>query len=158
MIKVTLILGAILVLCSAAVIKTVDNSNIVEGCVSETEIWGSEDGTKFYFCIGDNQALEQTCEPGTFFVKNATVSGCVPVGEVADNCIYHVKVEPCEGENVVMPQVHPEPTKYYLCLNEGAEPLALTCPQNKAFLKQDGYLGCFEWKKWRSVRGCALEQ
>ncbi|XP_023290974.2 uncharacterized protein LOC111674563 [Lucilia cuprina] len=154
MIKVTLLLGAILVLCTAAVIKTAEERNLVEGCESEDELWGSEDGTKFYFCIGDNMAIEQSCEPDTFFVKNATVSGCVPLDEVADSCVYHVEPEPCEGINLLQPQPHTDPTMFYLCTESGADPVALPCPDNNAFAKQDGYLGCFDWAMWRKIRGC----
>lgn len=151
-------LGAILVLCTAAVIKTSEKHNLVEGCKSETELWGSADGTKFYFCIGDNMAIEQSCDPDTFFVKNATVSGCVPLDEVADNCIYHIEPQPCEGINIMQPQPHPDPSKYYMCPSAGAVLVVLPCPNDKAFVKQNGYLGCFEWTMWRTIRGCGLTE
>lgn len=146
-------MGSLLVLSTAAVLK-VHERNLIEGCLSETELWGSADGTKFYFCLGGDVALEQSCDSGTFFVKNATVSGCVPIDLVSDNCIYHTEPPSCTGESVTQPQPHQDPTKFYLCPATGAEPLVLTCLDNKAFVNQDGYLGCFEWSQWRGIRGC----
>lgn len=142
-----------MVLCSAAVIQTSD-SGVIEGCESETQLWGSPDGTKFRFCIGDDIALELPCDPNTFFVKNATVCGCIPLDQVADDCVYHVSAPTCEGQNLKQPQPHQDPTKYWLCPSSGAKPVELSCPANKAFVNQNGYLGCFEWTQWRSIRGC----
>ncbi|XP_061396473.1 uncharacterized protein LOC133332108 [Musca vetustissima] len=158
MIKVTLLLGSLLVLTAAAAVVKINERNVVQGCKSENELWGSDDGTKFYFCLGDNMALEQDCDPGTFFVKNATVSGCVPVDLVDDKCIYHTEPPSCIGESVTQPQPHEDPTKFYLCPASGAEPLVLSCTDNKAFVSQDGYLGCFDWTQWRQIRGCVNDE
>lgn len=148
-------MGAIFVLCSAAVINVKDErGNLVKGCKSESELWGSADGTKFYFCIGDDMAIEQSCDPGTFFVKNATVSGCVPLDEVDDNCVYHVEAPVCEGEALKRPRPHEDPTLFYLCTAEGAEPAVLSCFDEQAFVDQNGYLGCFDWSIWRKIREC----
>ncbi|XP_037954543.1 uncharacterized protein LOC119685514 [Teleopsis dalmanni] len=154
MIKDTVIVAGLLALCAAAVIY-VDAQAQVEGCLYENELWGSEDGTKFYFCLpGTNTAIEQSCAPNTFFVKNDTVSGCIPATSMDPNCVNLEPVGSCVGDNLNQPQPSSDPTKYYLCTSENATPLQLQCPDNKAFVKQDGYLGCFEWSTWRDIRDC----
>ncbi|XP_075149022.1 uncharacterized protein LOC142222657 [Haematobia irritans] len=156
MVKDSLLFASILVLAAAVVIH-IHAQSIIEGCVSETELWGSVDGTKFYFCLGDNMALEQSCDPGTFFVKNTTVAGCVPVADVDDKCIYHDGPPTCTGESLYQPQPHEMPNNFYLCTMNGAEPQVMKCPDEKAFVNQNGYLGCFDWSNWREIRGCVNE-
>ena len=153
MVKAALLLAALLTLSPALVLSF----NQVEGCRYKDGMWGSEDGTKFYFCLpGTDTAIEQSCRKNTFFVNNAKVTGCIPLKMVDPNCVYQSDVEPqpCKGVNLIQPQPSSVPTNYYVCVAEGATPVKLTCPAGKAFVKQDGYLGCFEWKQWRKIRNC----
>lgn len=119
-------------------------------------MWGSQDGTKFYFCLpGTDMAIEQNCPVNTFFVKNATVCGCLPLDRVDSNCIYLDSTEPvCTGNALRQPQASSDPTKYYFCPGEGATPITMSCAEGKAFVEQDGYLGCLDWSLWRDVRDC----
>ncbi|XP_013108336.1 uncharacterized protein LOC106087739 [Stomoxys calcitrans] len=149
---------AIIAVVAATVLLQVQAQNLVQGCKYENELWPSDDGTKFYLCVGDDLALEQSCEPNTFFVKNSTVAGCVPLSEVDGNCIYHVGPPTCTGISLSQPQPHELPTNFYLCPVSGGEPLVMTCPDQKAFVNQDGYLGCFTWPSWREIRGCTNDE
>lgn len=152
--SVTLYVGAILVLTNAAVLRTTEDPNIKEGCLSETELWGSPDGKKFYFCLGNNKSYEDNCPPDTFFVNNATISGCIPFDLVADNCISHSVAPPCNGTSLHQPQPHIDPSKFYYCIAKGVEAQVGNCPNGKAFINENGWLGCLEWTLWRKQRGC----
>ncbi|XP_036325343.1 uncharacterized protein LOC118738513 [Rhagoletis pomonella] len=151
------ILMCLLALTTAAIVP-LDDSDADESvaCKYTDEVWGAEDGTKFYFCLPDNNtAILQSCPDNTFFVRNATVTGCIPNSLMDPNCVTDVEVGACSGEDLKQPQpCSSNPNKFYLCTSEGAEPVLLNCPDGKAFVKQDGYLGCFDWSRWRELRQC----
>ncbi|XP_011195451.2 uncharacterized protein LOC105220700 [Zeugodacus cucurbitae] len=149
--KVGILLTCLFGLTIAAITTTGDEV----ACKYQDELWGAEDGTTFYFCEKDtNSAVLQTCPEETFFVRNATLTGCIPNALMDPNCVSTIEVGPCSGINLKQPQSSSEPTKFYLCTSEGATPLLLDCPEGKAFVKQDGYLGCFDWTEWRAIRNC----
>ncbi|KAH8381822.1 hypothetical protein KR009_000447 [Drosophila setifemur] len=123
-----------------------------EVCQSEDELWGGEDIHRFYFCL-DGQVMSDECDPGTYFVDNSTVSGCVPSDMMNPTCVnLDVKVPDCTGANKMQPQAADEVTNFYLCTSEG--PKELSCEDGHAFVDSDGYLGCFNWTQWRNLRNC----
>ncbi|XP_067630595.1 uncharacterized protein [Eurosta solidaginis] len=154
--KVALLLSCLVVIATAAIIplngSSAANTTI---CKYQDQLWGSEDGTRFYFCLTiNNTAIEQKCPEETFFVRNATLTGCVPNDMMNPNCVNNVVVGDCTGLNLQQPQPSTDPDKFYLCPSEGATPLLLSCAAGKGFIKQDGYLGCFNWTQWRVLRQC----
>ncbi|XP_053952128.1 uncharacterized protein LOC128859283 [Anastrepha ludens] len=155
--KVALALLACLFCLTTAAIIPLNDAEVeaTTDCLYEDELWGTEDGTKFYYCLPDNSsAIIQSCPANTFFVRNETVTGCIPLSLMSSNCVYNATVGSCTGENLKQPQPNLAPNKFYLCTSEGATPLALSCADGKAFVKQDGYLGCFDWSVWRQLRQC----
>ncbi|XP_014098371.3 uncharacterized protein [Bactrocera oleae] len=146
---------AILLACLFGITMTVITAVDEGDCLYQDELWGTVDGTKFYFCDKDtNTSIIQDCPDETFFVRNETLTGCIPVALMDPNCIYNIEVGNCTGINVQQPQASSDPTKFYLCTSEGATPLLLPCADGKAFVKQNGYLGCFDWTEWRALRNC----
>ncbi|XP_034661288.1 uncharacterized protein LOC117896867 [Drosophila subobscura] len=121
-------------------------------CKYEDELWGGEDIRKFYFCI-DGQVIEDWCDKDCYFVNNATFSGCLQANLLNPQCVNLDAAEPdCKGLSAWQPQPSASPNNFYLCTSEGAK--ELSCEQDKAFVNQDGYLGCFTWTTWRMLRNC----
>ncbi|EDW16581.2 uncharacterized protein Dmoj_GI10606 [Drosophila mojavensis] len=144
--------------CAASLyLDEVSTTTVPATCLFEDEMWGDEDIRKFYFCF-DNVPILSECEEGYYFVKNATDSGCLPAKLMNPACVnLDVTVGPCTGNNLLQPQVSEVLTNFWLCREEGAAPVELTCPEDQVFIKQDGYLGCFDWQTYRSVRGCPAQ-
>ncbi|EDV90630.1 GH14073 [Drosophila grimshawi] len=123
-------------------------------CLYQSMTWAAEDLRKYYWCLNDKPRLS-TCKEDYYYVNNATVSGCIPAAKMNPACVnLDIAVGPCEGINLKQPQASYILTNFWLCTEAGAEPVELTCVEDKAFIKQDGYLGCFDWATWRSLRSC----
>ncbi|XP_022212613.2 uncharacterized protein LOC111067671 [Drosophila obscura] len=138
-------LGVLAVCWSASVVEQ-------QACQSQDELWGGEDIRKFYFCIND-QVIEDECDTGYYFVNNATYSGCLPAKLLNPQCVNLDAVEPdCKGLSAEQPQPCDTLTNFYLCTADGVT--KMSCADNKAFVNQDGYLGCFPWAEWRLLRNC----
>ncbi|XP_030371645.1 uncharacterized protein LOC115625631 [Scaptodrosophila lebanonensis] len=129
----------------------------VAGCLSENEAWADPDINQFNFCYnGEKQSL--SCDKNTYFVNNGTVAGCIPADEMSPNCVNEdITVGPCEGANLYQPQPSKTIGNFWLCVEEGADPIELSCESGKAFVEKDGYMGCFEWDEWRTIRDCVTE-
>ncbi|XP_017052394.1 uncharacterized protein LOC108095730 [Drosophila ficusphila] len=150
MLKALVIFFGLLALCNAA--SSGYASNVTTVCQSQDELWGSEDLRKFYFCL-DNEVIADECDPGTYFVNNATICGCLPSSMMKPSCVnLDATVPDCTGNSKLQPHAASDVASFYLCTNDG--PLQLSCPDGKAFVDQDGYLGCFEWTQWRQLRDC----
>ncbi|CAD6994207.1 uncharacterized protein LOC101460500 [Ceratitis capitata] len=150
MIKVAILLACLVGLTVAQ--TTLSDESV---CKYEDELWGADDGLKFYFCDSETKTpVLQDCPDSTFFVRNETLTGCIPFSLMDPNCVYTVAVGSCTGNNLKQPQPSSDPSKFYLCTAEGATPLLLPCTSGKAFVKQNGYLGCFDWADWRKLRNC----
>ncbi|XP_017079644.1 uncharacterized protein LOC108113562 [Drosophila eugracilis] len=150
MLKALLIFFGLLALTSAASVGTA--SNVTEVCQSEDELWGGEDIRKFYFCLND-KVIADECDSGYYFVNNATICGCLPAAQMNPSCVNLDAAKPdCTGISKTQPQPSADVASFYLCANDTATELA--CPDGKAFVNQDGYLGCFVWTQWRSLRNC----
>ncbi|XP_034486955.1 uncharacterized protein LOC117791342 [Drosophila innubila] len=123
-------------------------------CLYPTRAWGVPDLREFAFCK-DGVAQVTQCNEDEYYVSNDLVSGCLPADKMDPQCVnLDITVGPCTGKNLLQPQPSETLTNFWFCEKEGAEPVECTCEQNKAFLKQGGYLGCFEWPEWRKLRGC----
>ncbi|EDW27990.1 GL27267 [Drosophila persimilis] len=143
-------LGLLGVCWSASLVGTTGDQ---EACLYEDEIWGGEDIRKFYFCIS-GEVYEDTCDTDYYFVRNATYSGCLPAALMNPQCVNLDAVEPdCEGISAEQPQPTDLLNQYYLCTDDGVK--QLSCGEDKAFINQDGYLGCFPWTQWRTLRNCS---
>uniref|UniRef100_A0A6P4EQZ9 Uncharacterized protein LOC108043301 n=2 Tax=Drosophila rhopaloa TaxID=1041015 RepID=A0A6P4EQZ9_DRORH len=150
MLKALVIFFGLLALSHAASVGTA--SNATEVCQSEDELWGGEDIRKFYFCL-DGKVITDECDSGSYFVNNATVCGCLTSDLMKPSCVnMDIKVPDCTGASKMQPQACDDVASFYLCTSEGAK--ELPCPDGKAFVDQDGYLGCFDWSEWRSLRNC----
>lgn len=145
-----IIFFGILTLGYAASVGTASDAS--EVCQSQDELWGGEDIRKFYFCL-DGKVIADECDSGYYFVNNATISGCLPSDLMKPSCVnLDTKVPDCTGTSKLQPQAADDVASFYLCTSEGAT--LLPCPDGKAFVSQDGYLGCFAWSEWRSLRNC----
>ncbi|KAL7728770.1 hypothetical protein ACLKA6_004134 [Drosophila palustris] len=123
-------------------------------CVYATQAWGVPNVRQLAFCL-DGQERVTECNEDEYFVSNDKISGCVPADIISPNCVnLDVTVGPCTGSNLKQPQISESLTGFWFCEEEGAAPVELSCGTGKAFLKQDGYMGCFEWTQWRELRGC----
>ncbi|KAI8046739.1 uncharacterized protein LOC128256941 [Drosophila gunungcola] len=150
MLKALVIFFGLLALSHAASVGTA--SNATEVCQSEDEMWGGEDIRKFYFCL-DGKVITDECDDGYYYVNNATISGCLPSEMMQASCVnLDIKVPDCSEASKMRPQACDDVASFYLCTSEGAK--KLPCPEGKAFIDQDGYLGCFKWSVWRSLRNC----
>ncbi|KAH8283930.1 hypothetical protein KR054_005430, partial [Drosophila jambulina] len=128
-------------------------SDVTTVCQSEDELWGDEDIRNFYFCV-DGEVIADHCEEGYYFVNNATVSGCLPEDLMNPSCVNSVaKVPACTDGTQFQPQPASNLTNFYVCTNEGVK--ELPCASGKAFVDAGGYLGCFPWTQWRSLRNCS---
>ncbi|KAM8706237.1 hypothetical protein ACLKA7_010503 [Drosophila subpalustris] len=123
-------------------------------CVYATQAWGVPDVRQLAFCLDGQERLTE-CNEDEYFVSNDEISGCVPADIISPNCVnLDVTVGPCTGINLKQLQISESLTGFWFCEEEGAAPVELFCENGKAFLKQDGYMGCFEWTQWRKLRGC----
>ncbi|KAH8375941.1 hypothetical protein KR200_010312, partial [Drosophila serrata] len=146
-----MIFFGLLALVFAASLGTT-GSDVTTVCQSEDELWGSEDIRKFYFCL-DGDVIADQCDEGYYFVNNATVSGCLREDLMNPSCVNSVaKVPTCTDGTQYQPQRAANLTNFYVCTSEGV--LELPCAENKAFVDVGGYLGCFPWSQWRSLRNC----
>ncbi|XP_030573348.1 uncharacterized protein LOC115771674 [Drosophila novamexicana] len=131
-----------------------DTTTAPEVCLYERQPWATVNPSQYYICV-DNKPKITNCNEGYYFVKNATLSGCIPAKKMDPNCVnLDVTVGPCTGINLKQPQASQVLTNFWLCTEENAAPVELTCLDDKAFVKQEGYLGCFDWALWRALRGC----
>ncbi|KAH8294877.1 hypothetical protein KR018_003803, partial [Drosophila ironensis] len=140
-----------LVLANAASLGGSEDPTTLE-CQSEDELWGSPDLRKYYFCY-EGKTVEVPCDDGAYFVKNETVYGCVQADLMNPACVNLNAKEPdCTGVSKKQPQACDDLSKFYLCTDDGVA--TLSCDEGKAFVDQDGYLGCFAWSQWRQLRNC----
>ncbi|KAH8417775.1 hypothetical protein KR222_005749, partial [Zaprionus bogoriensis] len=123
-------------------------------CHFETQTWGIPNVNDFGFCLNGRARYTQ-CNENHYYVDNEEMSGCIPVESMDPNCVNSdVTVGACTGINLKQPQESEVLTNFWLCTAENAEPIELSCLDDKAFLNKDGYLGCFDWTWWRELRGC----
>ncbi|XP_017092716.2 uncharacterized protein [Drosophila bipectinata] len=149
-----LIFAGLLVLAYAAM-TIADDESLTSVCQSEDELWGGPDIRKYYFCL-NGAVISNDCDPGTYFVNNATVSGCLAGNLINSSCVNSDVSEPdCTGSNAYYPQPCEDPSQYYLCTDDG--PKQLTCWNSGAFVNHEGYLGCTTWSEWRKISNCTLD-
>ncbi|XP_023174610.1 uncharacterized protein LOC111601968 [Drosophila hydei] len=156
MLKVILTFVVLLALSSAASLDSDEDSTTIvpDTCLNEDELWATDNLHAYYFCW-DGVPILTECNEGYYFVRNATDSGCIPAKLMNPNCVnLDITVGPCTGINLLQPQTSQNLNNFWLCTEEGADPVELTCVDDLVFVKQDGYLGCFDWQTFRSVRGC----
>ncbi|KAH8326062.1 hypothetical protein KR067_000507, partial [Drosophila pandora] len=148
-----LIFAGLLVL--AYVAQAIADDSDTSKCQSENELWGGEDIRKYYFCL-NGAVISNTCQGGTYFVNNGTVSGCIDAASITPSCVNLDVSEPdCTGSNAYYPQPCDDPAQYYLCTNDG--PKQMTCLNDDAFVSHEGYLGCTTWSQWRKLRNCTID-
>lgn len=129
-------------------------SEVPEVCLYQSQTWGVPNVGKFNFCVDGKPKLTE-CNENSYYVRNETLNGCVPAAKMDPNCVnLDVNVGDCTGINLKQPQPSDTLTNFYLCTAENQDPVELTCLDDKAFLKEKGYLGCFDWTFWRELREC----
>lgn len=110
------------------------------------------DRTSYYYCsfLGTNETevLTLQCAPGTGFVDNNEVIGCVSWREWT--CTYKGEAQQnqcCSSANTRCSDVNP--TVYWQCENGTSQ--AKQCPNGFGFIDYNGLASCIFWDQWFNI-------
>lgn len=137
-----------LVLATASALDIGDGSTWCnEGAVGQSYP-NYYDRTEYYYCKSPGTAVLTKCAPGTGFVHNNQVMGCVDWREW--DCTYkgtQMGNQCCQSNNVRCSD--PNPSVYWQC--QGNVPVATTCPDGLGFFDYNGVASCIFWDQWFNI-------
>lgn len=106
------------------------------------------DRTEYYFCKSPGTASLTKCPPGTGFVHNNEVMGCVDWREWT--CTYKGQQQGnncCASANVRCSD--PNPTVFWQCEDNISNPIQ--CPEGFGFFDYNGIQSCVFWDQWFNI-------
>ncbi|KAL5283605.1 hypothetical protein ACFFRR_006080 [Megaselia abdita] len=138
-----------LVLATASALDIGDGSTWceIEGTIGQSYA-NPFDRTEYYYCKALGTGLLTKCPPGTGFVRNNEVVGCVNWREW--NCTYKgsdLGINCCTSSNTRCSDQNPE--VYWQCQDGSSTPV--NCPDGMGFFDYNGVASCLFWDQWFNV-------
>lgn len=142
-----------LVLVSASASNIGDGSTWCDNGPVGESYPNTYDRTEYFYCKTLGTAVPMKCPPGTGFVRNNEVMGCVNWSEWG--CTYKgqdLGRDCCTSANTRCSD--PNPSVYWQCQSDESGQQHSTprqCPAGMGYIDHNGTASCIFWDKWFSI-------